>query len=311
MNAISRRHFLKLSGGAGLGAVAALHPALSAEAFKRIGQPRLQLSLAAYSFRQYFKDSSHPRETETDPARRIDLFDFIDYCADHGCAGAELTAYYFPKDVNADYLIRIKRHAFLRGLAISGASVGNNFALPKGEPLDQQIADVKRWIDYAAVMGAPHIRVFAGSAKGISDAEARTMCIGALEECCGYAGAKGIFLGLENHGGIVAEPEGLLEIVRAVKSPWLGVNLDTGNFHTADPYADLAKIAPYAVNVQLKVELQPKGQKASEPTDLPRVVNILREANYQGFVALEYEAKPDPWQAVPPVLKRMKELFVA
>ncbi len=294
-----------------MGAVAALHPALSAEAFKRIGQPRLQLSLAAYSFRQYFKDSSHPRETETDPARRIDLFDFIDYCADHGCAGAELTAYYFPKDVNADYLIRIKRHAFLRGLAISGASVGNNFALPKGEPLDQQIADVKRWIDYAAVMGAPHIRVFAGSAKGISDAEARTMCIGALEECCGYAGAKGIFLGLENHGGIVAEPEGLLEIVRAVKSPWLGVNLDTGNFHTADPYADLAKIAPYAVNVQLKVELQPKGQKASEPTDLPRVVNILREANYQGFVALEYEAKPDPWQAVPPVLKRMKELFVA
>lgn len=309
MKAISRRHFIKLSGGAGLGALSTLHPAMAAEAFKRIGQPRLQLSLAAYSFRQYFKDSSHSRETETDPARRIDLFDFIDYCADHGCAGAELTAYYFPKDVNADYLIRIKRHAFLRGVAISGTSVGNNFALPKGEPLDQQIADVKRWIDYAAVMGAPHIRVFAGSAKGISDAEARKMCIGALEECCAYAGAKGIFLGLENHGGIVAEPAGLLEIVRAVKSPWLGVNLDTGNFHTADPYADLAKIAPYAVNVQLKVELQPKGQKAGEPTDLPRVVNILRGANYQGFVALEYEAKPDPWQAVPPVLKRMKELF--
>ena len=96
-----------------------------------------------------------------------------------------------------------------------------------------------------------------------------------------------------------------------MKSPWIGVNLDTGNFHTADPYADLAKIAPYAVNVQLKVELQRKGQKASEATDLPRVVAILREANYQGFVALEYEAKPDPWQAVPPVLKQMKELFAA
>jgi sugar phosphate isomerase/epimerase len=311
MNAISRRHFLKLSSGVGLGALSAVHPAMAAEAFKRIGKPRLQLSLAAYSFRQYFIDSSHPRETETDPAKRIDLFDFIDYCADHGCAGVELTAYYFPKSVNADYLIRIKRHAFLRGVAISGTSVGNNFALPKGEPLDQQIADVKRWIDHAAVMGAPHIRVFAGSAKGISDAEARAMCIGALEECCAYAGAKGIFLGLENHGGIVAEPEGLLEIVRTVQSPWIGVNLDTGNFHTADPYADLAKIAPYAVNVQLKVELQPKGQKASEPTNLPRVVAILREANYQGFVALEYEAKADPWQAVPPMLKQMKELFAA
>jgi sugar phosphate isomerase/epimerase len=61
----------------------------------------------------------------------------------------------------------------------------------------------------------------------------------------------------------------------------------------------------------LKVELQPKGQKTSEPTDLPRVVDILREANYQGFVVLEYEAKLDPWLAVPPVLKRMKELFAA
>ncbi len=286
-------------------------PAWSAEAFKRAGQPRLQLSLAAYSFRQYFKDTSHPRESETDPARRIDLFDFIDFCAEHGCAGAELTAYYFPKDVNADYLIRLKRHAFLRGVAISGTSVGNNFALPKGEQLDKQIADVKQWIDYAAVMGAPHIRVFAGAAKGLSDAEARKMCIGALEECGSYAGTKGIFLGLENHGGIVAEPAGLLEIVRTVQSPWLGVNLDTGNFHTVDPYADLEQIAPYAVNVQLKVEIRRQGQTENQPSDLPRVVALLRAANYQGFVALEYEAKADPWLAVPPVLKRMKELFAA
>ncbi len=316
MNSISRRHFLKLSGGASLaGAAWGLHcshpPAGAAEAFTRTGKSRLQLSMAAYSFRQYFKDSSHPRETETDPTKRIDLFDFIDYCAEHGCAGTELTAYYFPKEANTDYFIRIKRHAFLRGIAISGTSVGNNFALPKGEQLDKQIADVKRWIDYAAVMGAPHIRVFAGSARGISDAEARKMCSGALEECCDYAGTKGIFLGLENHGGIVAEPEGLLEIVRAVKSPWIGINLDTGNFHTEDPYTDLGKIAPYAVNVQLKVEIKRKGQKENEPADLPRVVKILRDANYQGFVALEYEAKPDPWEAVPPVLKQMKQLFTA
>lgn len=38
---------------------------------------------------------------------------------------------------------------------------------------------------------------------------------------------------------------------------------------------------------------------------------MLRAANYQGFVALEYEAKPDPWSAIPPVLRQMKELFAA
>ena len=176
---------------------------------------------------------------------------------------------------------------------------------------DQEIAHVRKWIDYAAIMGAPHIRIFAGAPPaGVSPGQAKSLCISAIEECCDYAGGKGIFLGLENHGGIVATAEEILEIVRGVKSPWLGVNLDTGNFHTDDPYADLVKIAPYAVNVQMKGEVHPRG-KSEEPADLPRLVKILRDANYQGYVALEYESKEDPWTAVPRLVKQMKELFGA
>jgi sugar phosphate isomerase/epimerase len=129
-----------------------------------------------------------------------------------------------------------------------------------------------------------------------------------LEECGEYAGRKGVFLGLENHGGIVADPKDLLDIVKSVKSPWVGINLDTGNFHTDDPYADIASCAPYAVNVQVKSEIQKRGQK-KELADLARLVKILRDANYQGFVALEYEAAEDPWQAVPPLLKRLGQLM--
>ena len=53
----------------------------------------------------------------------------------------------------------------------------------------------------------------------------------------------------------IATADGLLEIMRAVQCPWVGVNLDTGNFRTADPYRDLARVAPYAVSVQYKVEV--------------------------------------------------------
>ncbi|MFT4639216.1 MAG: sugar phosphate isomerase/epimerase, partial [Verrucomicrobiales bacterium] len=281
MQPFSRRHFLKTASASlalsGVSLQAQARPPIG-----RAGKPSLRPSLAAYSFRESFKEPS-----------KLDMFGFIDYCADHGLKGAELTSYFFPELVDQAYLLRIKQHAFLRGITISGTAIGNNFALPPGDALIQQVADTKHWIDRAHIMGAPHIRVFAGAPKGIEHDAAIKQCIASLEDCCDYAGSKGIFLGLENHGGIVAEADALLEIVQAVKSPWLGVNLDTGNFRTEDPYGDLAKCAAYAVNVQVKVEIQKRGAEKG-PADLPRLMAILREANYQGFVVLEYEAKEDP-----------------
>ncbi len=290
----SRRAFLHSLLALGLTARAA-H---AVEPFLRKGPARFPLSLAAYSFRDAFKD----------PAR-MDFFRFLDLCADLGLDGAELTSYYFAKDVSDEDLLKVRRHAFLRGVAVTGTAVGNNFALPDGGELDQQKAGVMEWIDRAAVLGAPHIRVFAGSAKGIDEAGARRQVIKTLEECAEHAGKKGIFLGIENHGGVVATADGLLQIVKAVQSPWVGVNLDTGNFHSADPYADLARCAPYAVNVQIKVEMKPAGAKEPQPADLPRLASILKETNYQGWVALEYEAKGDPFEEVPKHVEALKKAF--
>ena len=248
-------------------------------------------------------------QTKRDGAKQIDLFDFIDFCANQGCNGAELTAYYFPKEITPDFLIKLKRHAFLRGIAISGTAVGNNFTLPRGAQRSKEIESVKQWIRYAGIMGAPHIRIFAGAPPhAVSREEARRLCVEAIEECAADAAQYGVFLGIENHGGIVAEAGELLELIKAVKSPWVGVNWDSGNFRTVDPYGDLARCAPYAVNAQIKSEIQKRGQK-KEPADLKKLVQILRDVNYQGFVALEYEAAEDPWKAVPPLLKDLKGLL--
>lgn len=279
------------------------------EPFERRGPPRLRLGLAAYSFREYFRDATHERKVETDPSKRIDLFRFVDYCAEQECGAAELTSYYFPKEVDAAFLIKLRRHCFLRGVEVSGTSVGNTFTHPPGTKRDEQLRYVKTWIDHAAILGAPHIRVFAGTApRGTSKAEATKFCIEALEECAAHAGSKGIFLGIENHGGIVAEPADLIEIIKTVKSPWVGINLDSANFHTADPYVDFERCTPYAVNVQMKAEVQRAGRK-KEAADLPRFVKMLRAANYQGYAVLEYESEEDPWKAVPGLLKQMRELF--
>ena len=306
MHSINRRAFLTRT--ALLSAAASLAPsALAVEPFPRT-KPKLMLGLAAYSFRQYFQEGKGT-DPKTDPAKRIDMLGFVDYCAAHEC-GAEITSYYFPAKLTEEFLLQLKRHAFRRGVPFSGTSVGNTFTHPPSPKRDAEIKSVKEWVDHAAVLGAPHLRVFAGEVqRGTTKDEAKKHCIAALEECGDYAGKKGITLGVENHGGIITNAADLLDIMRAVQSPWVGVNLDSGNFHTADPMHDFALCAPHAVNVQWKSEIQPASATAKQPSDLKRIATILREANYQGWVTLEYEATEDPYAAVPRLLEQMRGLL--
>ena len=204
------------------------------EPIERHGGPKFKFSVAAYSYRDLLNGKT--AETQLD--------DFIDDCANMQLEGTELTSYYFPPDVDPDYLRQIKNLTFRLGLDISGTAVGNDFCHPAGPKRDEQIALVKRWIDYAEILGAPVIRIFSGMPHGTSREEAHRLAVAGIEECCQYAGQHGIYLALENHGGLTATADEMLEIVRDVKSPWFGVNLDTGNFHSADFYGEMAQVGP-------------------------------------------------------------------
>ena len=267
-----------------------------------IGRTRpshLKLSLAAYSFRSLLqgKDGQKPQ---------MDLFEFLEFAADQALDGVELTSYYFPPDVTPDYLHRLKQRAFTLGLDVSGTSVGNDFCLPPGPKRDATLALVRTWIDRAADLDAPVIRIFAGQVpKGEPEESAIARAIEGIRQSLPYAIEKGVTLALENHGGITARPEQILHLVQSVDSANFGVNLDTFNFRGEDPYAELAQLAPYAVNVQVKTEIGPKGKPTTE-ADFSRIIGILRDAKYSGYVALEYEAKEDPLRGVPAGLKRLR-----
>jgi sugar phosphate isomerase/epimerase len=169
----------------------------------------------------------------------------------------------------------------------------------------------RQWVDRYAKLGAPAIRIFAGQVvPGETLSTTLRRCAENCKKACAHAANQGVWLALENHGGVTAKAEGLLEIVRQVDSPFFGVNFDSGNFRdSSDPYAELAQIAPYAVNAQIKVEIQVNGQ--NQESDLPRVVDILRDAGYSGWVALEYEASEEPIEAIPRWLDRLKPLMDA
>lgn len=306
----SRRQFLQTSA---LGAAALLASRQTANAAQSAAaapsatrQSYMKLSLAAYSFNRFLPNSWRGKPKPDAP---MTLEDFIDFCAEQQIEATELTGYYFPEEITADYLNHLKNRTFRLGLDISGTAIGNDFCVPDEQQLAFELERAKKWIDHSADMGAPVIRVFAGKvASGDTEEAAIERCADTMNKALEYAATRGVCLALENHGGITATPEQLLSIVDKVKpSPWFGINFDSGNFQTDDPYRDLEKIAPLAINAQIKVTIRPNGNQ--QPADMERLVGILKKTHYRGYLALEYEEKEDPKAEIPKHLARLKELI--
>ena len=309
---LSRRTWMASSAAAAVTVLSQPDPrivegAIAADPVKRPGAPLLKLSLAGYSFNSMFAKRGTPDEIAK---AEMSLEKFIDFCAAQGLGATELTGYYFPKVITSEYLLSLRAQTHRLGLSISATAIGNDFCLAEGEARQKQLAECRAWIDYAAIMGAPAIRIFAGKTpKDDTDDIAIERCVAGINECLQYAATKGIFLALENHGGITATPAQMLRIIERVdNSPWFGVNFDSGNFQTDDPYADLAKIAPYAVNAQIKASISPGGRE-KQPADYERIVRILKDAGYRGFVALEYEETESPFEAIPGILDQLSKIM--
>ena len=258
---------------------------------KRTGDPRLKLSLAAYSFRKQLT-------AKPGTPGAMDMMGFIDWCATQDLDGLNPLPISFPRRSPPGYLAQMKRRALLHGLDVSSGAIRNVFTLPDGPELKKWHDHVDLWVDHYAAIGCPVIRVFAGKApKGVSEKEAIDNAVRNLSQACKRAGEKGITLALENHDFLM-DSRRLEAIVKRVESPWFAVNLDSGNFIDKDAYEAFERTAPYAATVQLKVELRNKeGKKV--PADMSRLIGILKKANYRGYVVLEYEAKEDPSRLSP------------
>lgn len=285
---LSRRQFFQT--GIAASAVSLLSGAQPANAATRI-KPGIKSSLAAYSFRDFLPQKGNPG--------KIDLHRFMDLAAlEYGLSAVEPTSYYFSSE-DTPYLHSLRAHAHKRGLDISGTAIANDFCHLDEAVRQESVAHVKRWVDHSVKIGAPVIRIFAGNKHPkVDELQARDWAVEGMKESCDYAGEHGILLALENHGYLTGTSVELIDFVDRVKHEWLGINLDTGNF-TADPYGNIERMVPHSVNVQLKIELLAASGKSKEAADVERIIGILNNGGYRGYVALEYEGSADPYEAVP------------
>jgi sugar phosphate isomerase/epimerase len=285
---VNRRGFLTRAsmmplGALGVGLVAARQSPAAPDPIKRVGGSRLKTSLNAYSYSKALNDQLKGR------GKGVSLFDLLEFCAEVNFDAIDPTGYFFPgypKVPSDKYINEFKRRAFQLGLDLSGTGVRNNFASPDKATRAADVQHVKEWIECAARMGAPVLRVFAGPPpEGHTWEQVADWMVDDLKKCVEHGEKYGFLVGIQNHGDMLKTADDVLKIVERVSSPWFGVIVDTGYFMSPDPYQDIARVIPYAVNWQIKEKVD--GAAGHSKTDMKRLVRIIRDSGYRGYLPIE------------------------
>ena len=311
---MDRRAFLASSVSAGAAALMGVDGQANAAAQEVSARTRHnRLATSTYSFWRFKDDSKVPIEQ------------CIREAAAMGFDGVEILHRQMTGEGN-EYLQNMKRTALTEGIDLCGFSIHQGFVYPDAETRKQNIEHTIHCIELAYKMGIPSMRVNTGRwnttkefddlmknrgieppLPGVSEDTAFDWVIDAFNACLARAKECGVVMALENHWGLALTPQGVLRIVNAVNSPWLQVNMDTGNF-LEDPYARLEQIAPKTVYVHAKTYFG-GGIWYTLDLDYQRIAAILRKHDYHGYISLEYEGN-EAWQtAIPKSLAVLKKAF--
>ena len=300
----SRRELLKMAGAA------MMLPAVPRLTWG--AEPKIKIATSTYSY-WHFKTPKYPVEKVIEDAARL------------GFDGVEILHRQMDNETPA-YVNKLKQLAFRNGLALPMLSIHQDFISDKREERAEAVKHTIRCIELAERLGIPAIRLNSGRwntipsfddlmkvkgdeppIKGFTDEDAFRWCIEGIQACLPAAETAGVLLALENHWGLTTKTENLLRIYKSVNSPWLGINLDTGNF-PGDPYPEIEKLAPHASIVQAKTYYG-GGEWYTLDLDYKRIAGMLRQAGFQGWVSLEMEGKEDPATAVPKSLALLRAAF--
>ncbi len=280
---LHRRTFLHSAAAAGLVVVSNKPQAQAQTPIPRTGGPWLKTSLNAYSFSKPLNDATKMR------GAGMSLFQLLEYCAEQNFDAVDPTGYFFPgypKPPSDSFLSEFKVRAHSLGLDLSGTGVRNDLATSDQAARARDVQHIKEWVEVAARMGAPVLRVFSGKRpEGIAWDQAAKWMADDLNQCVEHAAKHGVIIGIQNHADFLTTSDEVLKIVKMIDSPWFGVIVDTGFFPGPDPYDHIARVLPHAVNWQIKEKVDTKD--GTQKTDMRRLLKLIRAANYRGYLPIE------------------------
>lgn len=284
----------------------------------------MKVGIDSYCFHRYFGEV-YPHQTA--PEKQMTMEDFLEFAAKQEVDGVSLESCFFPsfeKEWFVDLKGQLDDYGFDRVYAWGhpdGLEAGGN-----RDAYDDMIAQIPN----ARLIGADVMRIVASSLVFRFEPHGPQIdiLVDWLKDAVKVAEDHGVKLAVENHIDYTSDE--CLELLERVDSPYLGLNLDTGNFLRLldDPVAGAEKLADYVYATHIK-DLQPvKGVDAREwyffsatpvgkgLVDNQKIAQILHDADYQGFLAVETDSLHPNWEnqehaAVEESVRRLKEIAAA
>ena len=280
-NHVARRQFLKTVGAGVLASAgtqvfgSSVAQAQSADTVPAATKTaRMFSGCCAYTYRNEFK-------------RDLTLEKFIDLAVELRLDAVDMTVYYM-KSTDPGYIENLRHLAYKNAVSLSGAACGVSMVAADPAKRADNLVQIKKWIDVADRLGAPHLRVFAGKLPaGSTLPEATTWVVETMKAASDYSGKKGIMIGLEDHVGVSQSADVCLEIMHRVDSPYAGINIDISHFvptPTQDSYTQIAACIPYATNTHIRNTFDDGSM-----IDMDRVWKLFADAGFKGYMSYEGE----------------------
>lgn len=279
---LNRRQFIA---GAALAGAAITSPVLTRAAHAG-NKPLFKISLAQWSLNKAFFSGE------------IDTLDFARVARERfGINAIEYVNQFYFDTLNDKLVNELRKRADGEGVASKLIMIDREGDLghPKASKRQKAVENHYRWADAARVLGCHSIRVNASS-SGSWDEQMKLAADG-LNSLAEYCSKLGLNVLVENHGGLSSNAEWLTGVMKLADNEAVGTLPDFGNFiidrktgESYDRYKGTAELMPFAKAVSAKTyDFDEDGNEKT--IDYHRIMKIVLDAGYHGWVGIEYEGK--------------------
>ena len=238
---------------------------------------------------------------------KIDALDFAKVSRERFDIGAIEYVNQFFKDKANDkaYLGQLKSRAADHGVESLLIMVDGEGSLGHANSVERNkaVQNHHKWADAAKFLGCHSIRVNAATTGNGSFEEKQKLAADGLHNLSEYGAKQNLNVIVENHGGLSSNGAWLAGVMKIVDLPNCGTLPDFGNFNTGggkmyDRYKGVTELMPFAKAVSAKShDFDAEGNE--EHTDYRRMMRIVLDAGYRGYVGIEYEGgKVDAYRGI-------------